>query len=58
MEWMVLEYLDSEEHLRFYTKNGWVNPKHFIKVGEADTREDAQKIVWELDPERRSILKK
>jgi hypothetical protein len=56
MEWMVLEYLNHPEHLRFYTKSGSFNPKHYIKVGEADTREEAVRIVWELDPER-SILK-
>lgn len=55
MEWMVLEYLGREDHLRFYTKNGWFNPRYFIKVAEAATREEAVEIIWEHDPERHSL---
>ena len=55
MEWMVLEYPNTNG-CRFYTKNGWFNPKHFIKIAEVATREEAQKIIWEHNPQMRKEL--
>lgn len=47
-EWMILRYVDGGG--LFYTRNGYVNEKLFIKVAECKTREDAQEYLKENDP--------